>query len=99
MLWLPSEPGAGVYVTEHMALPLSVQDAALKAPLPLLLHETVPVAVIAVPVSESVTVAAQVVAALTGIVAGVQPTDVVADRTAMPSELDPELAEWSLSPE
>ena len=53
-------PPDGVYVTEQLAdapAPLRLQLPGVKAPLPpLLLKDTVPVGVIAVPVSVSVTV-------------------------------------------
>jgi hypothetical protein len=60
---LPPSP-VDVYVTEQLAvlpLPESVQLVLLKVPAPVLLKLTLPVGVVCVPMSMSLTVAAQVV--------------------------------------
>src|SRR5438094_7021224 len=71
-------PPDGVYVTEQLAdapAPLRLQLPGVKVPLPpLLLKDTVPVGVIAVPVSVSVTVAVHVVGWPKATVDGVQLT-------------------------
>ncbi len=72
-MFVPAEPELGVYVTEQIPDALSVQVAALNVPEPAVkLHETVPVGVILVPESESVTVAVHVTPTLTGVEEGLQ---------------------------
>ena len=90
--------GAGVYVTEQVAAapaPVSVQLAAgLKVPLPLLAKVTVPLGVIGVPVSLSVTVAVQVVETPAGTVGGVQSTVVIVERLVTITVSAPLLPAW-----
>src|SRR3989442_15042995 len=83
MVCVPVPPD-GVYVTEQLAelpVPLSVQLAGVKVPLPpLLVKETVPVGVIGVPVSVSVTLAVHVVGWPKATVDGLQRTLVAGFR-------------------
>ena len=76
----------GVYVTEQVAElpePERVQLVALKVPAPLLVKLTVPVGVVFVPTSVSVTVAVQVVGCPTTTDDGEQLTPVVVERFAV----------------
>jgi len=59
---------------------------------------TVPVGVLAVPLSVSVTVAVQVVEPSTGTVAGLQLTAVEVERFVTVTVVVPELATWVESP-
>ena len=82
-----------------LPVPESVQLELLKVPAPLLLKLTVPVGVLLVPVSVSLTVAVQVVAWPTTTDAGLQPTLVLVDRFAVTiTPVEPELPEWMVSP-
>jgi hypothetical protein len=79
---LPPSP-VDVYVTEQLAvlpLPESVQLVLLKVPAPVLLKLTLPVGVVCVPMSMSLTVAAQVVDWPVAITPGVQLTEVAVRR-------------------
>jgi hypothetical protein len=58
----------------------------------------VPVGVLLVPTSVSLTVAVQLVEAPTGTVAGVQLTLVLVERTLTVTVVVPELPEWVVSP-
>ena len=75
-----------------------MQVPALKDPAPLLLHDTVAVGVLAVPVSVSDTVAVHVLAWLTATVEGEQLTTVDVDRLWIPSAKVPLLPLWVASP-
>ncbi len=76
-----------------------MQLELLKVPAPLLLKPTVPVGVLGVPESVSVTVAVQLVEAPTGTVVGVQLTLVVVERIAVTvTVVVPELPAWVVSP-
>ena len=77
--------------------PESVQLELLKVPAPLLLKLTVPVGVLGVPLSVSVTVAVQVVGWPTTD-AGVQPTLVLVERLLTVTVVVPELPLWVVSP-
>ena len=95
----PVPIAVGVYVTEQLAeLPPagdSEQVAELMVPVPLEAKPTVPVGVVFVPMSVSVTVAVHVVLPLTGTVLGVQLTVVLVVRFALTaSEVVPELPRW-----
>jgi len=79
MVCFPSEPGFGVYVTEHEP-DASAQLLLAKVPEELEEKLKVPVGVIGVPVPESVAFAVQVTGALTGSVPGEQLTVVVDGR-------------------
>jgi hypothetical protein len=70
----------------------------LKVPTPLLVKATVPVGVLAVPASVSLTVAVQVVVLLTGRLVGVQLTLVVVVRGVAVTLVMPELVAWVSSP-
>jgi hypothetical protein len=82
----------------ELPLPVSVQLELLKVPAPLLPKLTVPVGVLLVPTSVSLTVAVQLVEAPTGTVAGVQLTLVLVERTLTVTVVVPELPEWVVSP-
>lgn len=88
---LPSEPGLGVYITEHDPA-TRVQVVELNVPEPLELNVTVPVGVISVPGLVSVTVAVHVAAAFTGSGLGVHVTDVSVDRLETNNDADVLLA-------
>src|SRR5438093_11539004 len=86
MVCVPAPSVVCVWVTERLAVlpvPVSVQLELLKVPAPLLPKLTVPVGVLLVPVSVSLTVAVQVVAWPTTTDAGLQPTLVLVDRFAV----------------
>src|SRR2546428_10824912 len=102
MVCVPVPPD-GVYVTEQLAelpVPLRVQLAGVKVPLPpLLVKETVPVGVIGVPVSVSVTVAVHVVGWPKATVDGLQLTLVAVFRFGGASTtVLPPLPECAASP-
>ena len=92
----------GVYVTEQVAElpePERVQLVALKVPAPLLVKLTVPVGVVFVPASVSLTVAMQLVAWLTTTDDGEQLTVVPVERFAVTvTAVVPELPECVVSP-
>src|SRR5947199_223952 len=103
----PSVPGLGVKITEQAAVPVvadaaSVQVGDEKAPPPATLlaqPPTVPVGVIAVPASVSVTVAVHVVATVTGRgLRGEVRTASGVVRSVTVTELPPEPVLWSVSP-
>jgi hypothetical protein len=74
IVWVPSEPGLGVYVTEQLAedpVPASVHMVVEKEPALLVVKLTVPVGVVGT-LLVSVTVAVQVVGAFTGVGFGEQ---------------------------
>jgi hypothetical protein len=108
MFWIPSLPGAGVKLTEHLATPVEtwdrVQLAGEKLPPRLTLVAqplTDPVGVVAVPPLLSVTVAVQTMGALTAIELGVQLTEVEVDRVPTLTEAGLallSLLRWSVSP-
>src|SRR2546425_1075271 len=70
----------------------------MKVPAPLLLKLTVPVGVLGVPVSVSLTVAVQVVDCPTTTDAGLQLTLVLVERLLTVTMLVPELPAWVVSP-
>ncbi len=76
-----------------------MQLVALKLPAESLAKLTVPLGVLAVPVSVSLTVAVQVLALPTDTLAGVQLTVVVVVRVVAVTLVVPELARWLSSPE
>ena len=76
--------------------PESVQLLELKVPAPLLVKLTLPVGVLALPASLSVTVAVQVLALLTDTLAGKQLTEVVVVRWVAVTVVVPLLA-WCVS--
>jgi len=79
-------------------VPVSVQLAGLKLPAPpLFVQVTVPVGVIAVPVSVSVTVAVQLVEPLATMLVGVQLTVVLVVRFGS-TAVTPLLEAWVASP-
>jgi hypothetical protein len=98
----PAPTAVGVYVTEQLALeplPESVQvPAALNVPSPLLANSTIPLGVLVLPASVSVTVAVQVVLAPTGSVAGTQDTLVIVVRGRAVTVAAPELMPCRSSP-
>jgi len=75
-----------------------VQLELLKVPAPLLLKLTVPVGVLGVPVSVSLTVAVQVVDCPTTTDAGLQLTLVPVERLLTVTVVVPELPAWVVSP-
>lgn len=77
---------------------VKLQLAALKAPVPLLLNDTVPVGVIAVPVDVSTTVAVHEVAWPITTEDGVQATVVVVVRGSTVTLVLPVLPLWLASP-
>jgi hypothetical protein len=77
---------------------VSVQLELLKVPAPLLLKLTVPVGVLGVPVSVSLTVAVQVVDCPMTTDAGLQLTLVLVERLLTVTRLVPELPAWVVSP-
>jgi len=102
MVWLPSEPGFGVYVTEQLLLDwltgVSIQFGELNIPDLELMKLTKPVGGIGIPGLKSVTFAVQAVGALTGTVPGLQATSVTVMRGVTCRKNLPELPEWSWSP-
>src|SRR3989442_6680710 len=80
------------------SLRVSVQVELLKVPAPLLLKLTVPVGVLGVPVSVSLTVAVQVVDCPTTTDAGLQLTLVPVERLLTVTVVVPELPAWVVSP-
>ena len=81
-----------------LPVPESVQLELLKVPAPLLLKLTVPVGVLLVPTSVSLTVAVQVVGWPTTTDAGLQPTLVLVERLLTVTVVVPELPVWVVSP-
>ena len=75
-----------------------MQVVALKVPVPLLVQETVPVGVIAVPAAVSATVAVQVLGWFTITVGGEQFMVVVVVRRFTVMAVFPELVAWVASP-
>jgi len=75
-----------------------VHGEPVNVPVPLLVNPTVPVGAVALPPETSVTVAVQVVVALTGIGDGVQFTVVDVARFVTVSAKVPELIAWRESP-
>src|SRR5438093_11115128 len=100
MVCVPAPSVVCVWVTERLAeapLPVSVQLELLKVPAPLLPKLTVPVGVLLVPVSVSLTVAVQVVAWPTTTDAGLQPTLVLVGRLAVAiTPVAAELRGWTV---
>ena len=84
---------------EELLIATSVQGLPVKAPLPLEPKLTVPVGVDLVPVSVSLTVAVQLVALLTGRLAGLQLTLVEVVRVLTVIVVVPLLVAWLVSPE
>jgi hypothetical protein len=98
--WVPSDPAAGVKLTEQASVPDPgrVQLAGEKVPVPPE-KVTVPEGRMVVPESVSVTVAVQVDGEFTGTEDGEQLTEVDVVRVATPSLKVPLEVEWSVSPE
>jgi len=84
-------------VTEHEPA-VNVQLVVVPKPPILAVQDTVPVGVMAVPASVSVTVAVQVVAALTMTEGGAQTIAVVVILLATVTVVLPELVAWVVSP-
>jgi hypothetical protein len=82
----------------ELPLPVSVQLELLNVPAPLLLKPTVPVGVLLVPTSVSLTVAVQVVDCPTTTDAGLQLTLVPVERLLTVTMVVPELTAWVVSP-
>ena len=70
----------------------------LKLPTPVLVKLTVPLGVLLVPTSVSLTVAVQVMELLTGMLAGEHVTDVLVDRLTAVTTKVPALLRWVPSP-
>jgi hypothetical protein len=85
-------------VTEHLPVESSVQLSALKVPTPVLLKLTMPLGVLLVPMSVSLTVAVQVVESFTGMVVGEHVTEVLVERWRAVTRKVPELPRWVASP-
>src|SRR2546427_816972 len=102
MVWVPVPTADGVKVVEQLSGVLAAGRRMLKLmkePAPLLLKLTVPVGVLLVPASVSLTVAVQVVGWPTTTDAGLQLTLVLVERFAVTiTVVVPELPEWVLSP-
>jgi hypothetical protein len=75
-----------------------VHVTLLKVPAPLLAKRTVPLGLLCVPLSVSLTVAVHVVGASTGTVLGVQLTLVLVERLVAVTVSSPEEPRWVLSP-
>ena len=85
---VPAAVPVGVYITKHDAVPVvvpaaNVQGEVASVPVPLVLKSTVPVGVIAVPTSLSVTVTVHFVAVLTVTDDGLQVIVVVVVLTIL----------------
>src|SRR2546428_6604888 len=101
MVCVPVPSAVGVSLSEQLAelqARRGVQLELLKEPAPLLLKLTVPVGVLLVPASVSLTVAVQVVGWPTTTDAGVQPTLVLVERLLTVTVVEPELPAWVVSP-
>ena len=91
----------GVYVAAQLVelpVPERVQLVGLNVPAPLLVKVTVPVGVVFVPTSVSLTVAVQVVDVPGGTVEGEQLTLVLVERFVTVTVVVPLLPLWSGSP-
>jgi hypothetical protein len=86
-------------VTEHLPVESSVQvPSPLKVPTPVLAKLTMPVGVLLVPMSVSLTVAVQDVESFTGIVVGEHVIEVLVERLRAVTTKVPELPRWVVSP-
>jgi len=91
----------GVKLVVHWATPVVAVGASVQlagAKVPLFEKLTVPVGVLFVPVSVSLTVAVQLVGLLTGTLVGVQETEVEVVRLVTVTLVWPELPWWLTSP-